>query len=61
MPQKFDATRGQSVINMARSIQPDIIINNRTGANGDYDTPEQKIGGFQIDRPWETCTRRGDG
>ena len=55
VPQKFDATRGQSVINMARSIQPDIIINNRTGANGDYDTPEQKIGGFQIDRPWETC------
>lgn len=22
---------------------------------GDYDTPEQRIGGFQIDRPWETC------
>lgn len=55
VPQKFDATRGQSVINMARSIQPDIIINNRTGANGDYDTPEQKIGGFQLNRPWETC------
>jgi len=55
VPQKFDATRGQGVINMARRIQPDIIINNRTGARGDYDTPEQKIGGFQIDRPWETC------
>ena len=55
VPQKFDAARGQSVINMARGIQPDIIINNRTGAKGDYDTPEQKIGGFQIDRPWETC------
>ena len=22
---------------------------------GDYDTPEQRIGSFQIDRPWETC------
>ncbi len=55
VPQKFDATRGAGVINMARSIQPDIVINNRTGAKGDYDTPEQRIGGFQIDRPWETC------
>jgi alpha-L-fucosidase len=55
VPQKFDAARGASVINLARSIQPDIVINNRTGAKGDYDTPEQRIGGFQIDRPWETC------
>lgn len=55
VPQKFDAARGASVINMVRSIQPDIVINNRTGAKGDYDTPEQKIGGFQINRPWETC------
>jgi len=55
VPQKFNAERGQGVIDLARSIQPDIVINNRTGAKGDYDTPEQKIGGFQIDRPWETC------
>jgi len=55
VPQKFDAARGQGIINMARKIQPDIVINNRTGAKGDYDTPEQHIGGFQIDRPWETC------
>jgi alpha-L-fucosidase len=55
VPQRFDAARGQSVINMARAIQPDIVINNRTGARGDYDTPEQSIGGFQLDRPWETC------
>lgn len=55
VPQKFNAARGQEVIDLARSIQPDIVINNRTGARGDYDTPEQKIGGFQVDRPWETC------
>jgi alpha-L-fucosidase len=55
VPQKFDATRGAGVINMVRAIQPDIVINNRTGHPGDYDTPEQRIGGFQIDRPWETC------
>jgi alpha-L-fucosidase len=55
VPQQFDAKRGTGVINMARAIQPDIVINNRTGHPGDYDTPEQRIGGFQIDRPWETC------
>jgi alpha-L-fucosidase len=55
VPQKFDSARGAGVINLARSIQPDIIVNNRTGNPGDYDTPEQRIGSFQIDRPWETC------
>jgi alpha-L-fucosidase len=55
VPQKFDATRGAGIIHMARAIQPDIVINNRTGHPGDYDTPEQKIGGFNVERPWETC------
>lgn len=54
VPQMFDAKRGQSVIDFAHNIQPDIIINNRVGAKGDYDTPEQKIGGFQNTRLWET-------
>ena len=55
VPQRFDAIRGQGVIDFAHTIQPDIIINNRTGAKGDFDTPEQRVGGFQNDRPWETC------
>ena len=55
VPQKFDKARGQSVINLARSIQPDILIDNRTGAPGDYDTPEQRLGGFNLERPWESC------
>ena len=55
VPQRFDATRGQGVIDFAHTIQPNIIINNRTGAKGDFDTPEQRVGGFQNDRPWETC------
>ena len=53
--QCFDAARGQSVIDYARSLQPDILVNNRSGAAGDYDTPEQTVGGFQDRRPWETC------
>ncbi|HEX7411087.1 MAG TPA: alpha-L-fucosidase [Bacteroidales bacterium] len=55
VPQEFDAIRGQGVIDLVRKTQPDIIINNRTGAKGDFDTPEQRVGGFQNDRPWETC------
>ena len=47
--------RGAATIKMVRELQPDILINNRTGAGGDYDTPEQKIGKFQLDRPWESC------
>ncbi len=40
---------------MIRSLQPRIIINNRAGLAADYDTPEQHVGSFQIERPWETC------
>ena len=60
VPQRFDSIRGQGVIDFARTIQPDILINDRTGAKGDYDTPEQRIGTYQDDRPWETCMTIGD-
>ena len=40
---------------MLRALQPDIILNNRGGLPGDFDTPEQRIGGFNRQRPWETC------
>jgi len=59
VPQEFDSIRGQGVINRIREIQPDIIVNNRTGAMGDFDTPEQRVGNFQINRPWETCMTIG--
>ena len=47
--------RGLHTIELVRTLQPDILINNRTGAGGDYDTPEQKLGGFNMTRPWESC------
>lgn len=40
---------------MLRRLQPGIILNNRGGLPGDYDTPEQRVGGFNRQRPWETC------
>jgi alpha-L-fucosidase len=54
IPQEFQG-RGANTIKLARSLQPDILLNNRTGDGGDYDTPEQRIGKFQMDRPWESC------
>jgi alpha-L-fucosidase len=59
VPQEFDSIRGLSVINRIRQIQPDILVNNRTGAKGDFDTPEQRVGNFQNTRPWETCMTIG--
>jgi alpha-L-fucosidase len=59
VPQEFDSIRGQGVIDYIRTIQPDIIVNNRTGAPGDFDTPEQRVGTFQNNRAWETCMTIG--
>lgn len=44
---------------MIRSLQPGILINNRAGLPGDFDTPEQTIGQFQNHRPWESCITIG--
>jgi len=61
---------GSALYHGLKKLQPDIIVNNRVGkgrhgmagttkgdagARGDYDTPEQRIGGFNRERPWETC------
>lgn len=54
VPQCFKG-RGARTIQLVRSLQPDILINDRTGDGGDYDTPEQRIGKYQDERPWETC------
>jgi alpha-L-fucosidase len=61
--------RGDDLYRFCRELQPSLIINNRVGggrrgmegttaagaAPGDYDTPEQRVGKFQNDRPWESC------
>lgn len=56
VPQMFDKNEGSINVKLCRDLQPDIIVNNRAGGGmGDYDTPEQRVGGFNMDRPWETC------
>jgi len=46
---------GEGLVRIARALQPNIIINNRTGLPEDHDTPEQRIGNYQDNRPWESC------
>ena len=46
--------RGVPTIRMIRALQPNILVNGRTGSGGDYGTPEQTIGTFKI-APWESC------
>jgi alpha-L-fucosidase len=68
VPQETGPDRGIPTANLVRTLQPDILINNRVyrlstpgqktdlrDAVGDYSTPEQRIGGFNMERPWETC------
>ena len=52
----WDALR---LLRMMRQIEPQLIIDNRAGLPADYDTPEQRIGTFQNNRPWETCATVG--
>jgi alpha-L-fucosidase len=40
---------------MVRELQPDILMNDRNGLPEDFDTPEQRVGTMQVDRPWESC------
>ncbi|MGA3172658.1 MAG: alpha-L-fucosidase [Chthoniobacteraceae bacterium] len=50
--QDWDSER---LYRMARQLQPLILINNRASIPGDFDTPEQHVGSFQNNRPWESC------
>jgi alpha-L-fucosidase len=57
---------------LIRRLQPKIVVNNRLdlanyrqyqenkiGPDADYYTPEQKVGAFNDQRPWETCMTLG--
>ena len=52
-PNSPEAWGSKELNAMVRSLQPDIIINNRSGLPEDFDTPEQRIEGSK--RPWESC------
>ena len=45
--------KSEELFELARQLQPGIIINNRSSLPGDFDTPESYRGEFQVNRPWE--------
>jgi len=47
--------RSRELEAMIRSLQPDILINDRLPGVGDYDTPEQFVPAIAPARRWETC------
>ena len=52
--------RAKELNKMVRKLQPDILINNRSGTQEDIDTPEQYIQASKPGRAWETCMTMGD-
>jgi len=54
-PHTPEAWRAAELLDMIRSLQPNILINDRTGLAGDFDSPEQRIPGGATTRPWESC------
>jgi alpha-L-fucosidase len=61
---------GNELYAFLKNAQPSLLVNNRVSKGregmegvtkdahlnaGDFDTPEQQVGGFNRSRPWETC------
>lgn len=55
-----DYWRSRELNEMVRSLQPHIIINNRSGLEEDLDTPEQHVTASRPGRGWESCMTIGD-
>lgn len=47
--------RSRELNSMVKELQPDILINNRSGLPEDFDTPEQHVKPPQPGRRWEAC------
>ena len=52
--------RSQELNTMVRKLQPDVLINNRSGLQEDLDTPEQHVTASGSGRGWESCMTMGD-
>ena len=58
-PKMQEDKLSEKISELIHKLQPGAVINNRGGLAADYDTPEQRIGAFQLDRPWESCMTLG--
>ncbi len=50
---------GQRLVPFLRALQPDILVNNRAAVPGDFMTPEERVGRYRDDVPWESCMMLG--
>lgn len=53
----WDAPR---LVSMIRQLQPNILVNDRCGVSADFLTPEQTIGAYNTQQPWESCITIGN-
>src|SRR5579863_7340453 len=56
-PEQWESERMNE---MVFELQPEIIVNNRNGLEGDFSTPEQEITAAAKGRAWETCMTLND-
>ncbi len=69
-PTDLSVYRPPTFHSVPRNLQPGLLINNRGYAlnwadpqptlAGDYSTPEQRVGSFDVARAWESCITIGD-
>ena len=54
-PHSPESWRAEALFRMMRDLQPDMLVNDRAGLPGDFETPEQRILSSAPGRPWESC------
>jgi alpha-L-fucosidase len=54
-PLSAEGWQSAELNSMVRNLQPDIIINDRSGLPEDFSTPEQHVRGETTGRAWEAC------
>ena len=57
---RFSPAGTPEMINTVRKLQPGIIVNDRCFGPQDLETPEKKVGAFNVERLWETCMTIGE-
>lgn len=55
-----EAWQAEELNAMVHKLQPGILVNNRSGLPGDFDTPEQHIVVSEKGRMWESCMTMND-
>ena len=60
LPLTAEQWESERMNEMVFELQPEIIVNNRNGLEGDFSTPEQEITAAAKGRAWETCMTLND-